>query len=356
MKILFGMLQEKDWGAVMRRAVIVFLCGFLLLFGSLLVIDPYDTLPFSPPLDRGPAASNQRFAYPAVAMNPEFDSVVVGTSVVRLLKPTELEAALGGRFANLSMNSAMPFEQSEILKLFARSHEDVKTVIIGIDGVWCEQNGSPKLTFRPFPPWLYDGNRWNDALHLINLAAIEDAGRLIGQLMGLRDPRYQRNGYGNFLPPNSEYDLEKVRRGLYADGQRQLAPPMTPPADNYAAFRQSLEFPDMALMRDMIAALPSSTRKIFLGAPIHAITIAPPGSNTEASWDECMRRIAEIGEEFGNSYVFDFRFRSDITLEDGNYWDMLHFGTDTASRIARLIGDGVAAGRSTDPVYRLITP
>jgi len=356
MKIFFGMLQESGWSAVLRRAVTVFLCGFVLLYATLLIVDPYDTLPFSPPLDRWPAASNQRFSYPAVAMKPEFDSIVVGTSVVRLLKPSELEAALGGRFANLAMNSAMPFEQSEILKLFARFHDDVKTVIVGIDSVWCEPKGSPKLTFRPFPPWLYDGNRWNDALHLLNLAAVEDAGRQVGQMIGLRRPRYQRNGYGNFLPSNSEYDLQKARNTIYANGARQITEPMTPPADNYAEYRRNLAFADMALMRDMLTALPRGTRKIFLGAPVHAMAFGPPGSNSEASWNECLRRIAEIGEEFGNSYVFDFRIRSEITMEDSNYWDLLHYGTDTASRIARLIGDGVEAGRSTDPVYRYVTP
>lgn len=356
MRFLFGLGKAIGWGDMARRALAVFLAAFLLLYGTVILVDPYDTVPFSLPLDRAPSATNQRFSYPAVAMDPQFDSVVVGTSVVRLLKPSELEAALGGRFANLSMNSAMPYEQSQILDLFLRNRDEVKTVIVGIDTVWCETKASPKLTFRPFPPWLYDGNRWNDALHLLNLAAIEDAGRQIGQLTGIREEKYQRNGYANFLPPKSEYDLQKVRKTIYLDGARKILPPETPPADNYASYRTSIDLPDLALLREMMAALPPTTRKIFIGAPVHALAIAPPGSEAEATWNECMSRIARMGAEFGNSYVFDFRFRSDITMNDANYWDLLHYGTDTASRIARLIGEGVAAGAATDPVYRLILP
>ncbi len=348
--------KEVTWGDMARRALCVFLAAFLALFAFVILIDPYDTVPFSLPLDRAPASTNQRFSYPAVAMDPEFDSVVIGTSVVRLLKPSELEAALGGRFANLAMNSAMPYEQSQILKLFLRNKKHVKTVVFGIDTVWCEQQASPKFTGRPFPPWLYDGNPWNDAFHLLNLEALEQAGRQLGQLTGLRAEKYQRNGYANFLPPRSEYDLQKVQKDLYLDGAREILPPETPPADNYAAFRQSLDFPDLNLLREMVAALPTGTRKVFLGAPVHAITIGPPGSTGEADWQECMSRIAEIGAEFGNSHVLDFKIRSDITMTDANYWDLLHYGTDTASRIVRLVGEGVAAGRSTDPAYRYVTP
>ncbi|RVU38483.1 hypothetical protein EOI86_04150 [Hwanghaeella grinnelliae] len=356
MKGLLGVGKEVTWGDMARRALCVFLTGFLLLAGFVILIDPYDTVPFSLPLDRAPASTNQRFSYPAVAMDPTFDSLVVGTSVVRLLKPSELEATLGGRFANLAMNSAMPYEQSQILQLFLRNRKDVKTVIFGIDTVWCGQKASPKLTSRPFPPWLYDGNRWNDALHLLNLEALEQAGRQLGQLMGVREEKYQRNGYANFLPPRSEYDLQKVRKNLYQDGKPAVLPPGTPPADNNAAFRESLVFPDLEILRGMVAALPQATRKIFLGAPVHAITIGSPGSRAEAIWQECMSRIAQIGAEYGNAYVLDFKLRSDITVTDRNYWDPLHFRTDTASRIVRLVGEGVMAGRSTNPAFRYVTP
>lgn len=356
MKGLLGKGKNETWGGMARRALCVFLAAFLALYAFVILIDPYDTVPFSLPLDRAPASTNQRFSYPAVAMDPVFDSLVVGTSVVRLLKPSELEAALGGRFANLSMNSAMPYEQSQILQLFLRNRKDVKTVVVGIDTVWCEQNASPKHTGRPFPPWLYDGNPWNDAFHLLNLEALEQTGRQLGQLMGFRPEKYQRNGYANFLPPPSEYDLQKVRKDLYLDGARKILPPVTPPADNHAALRQNLDFPDLDLLREMIASLPPGTRKVFVGAPVHAITIGPPGSASEAVWQECLSRIAGIGAEFGNSHVLDFKIRSDITMTDENYWDMLHYGTDTASRIVRLVGDGVAAGRSTDPTYRYVTP
>lgn len=347
---------EVGWADVARRGIAVFVCTLAFLYVFVLVIDPYDTLPFSPPLDRAPATTNQRYSYPAVAMDPTFDSALIGTSVVRLLKPSELEEALGGRFAALSMNSAMPYEQSQILQVFLRHHPAPKTVIFGIDDVWCGQQPSPKLTERPFPPWLYDHNPWNDALYLLNLSALEESGRQFAQIVGLREEKYQRNGYRNFLPPDSEYDLGKARHWIYDGGPAKLAPAVQPPADGYADAVQNLSFPDLDILADLTARLPKATRKIYLGAPVHARVIAAPGSLSEAVWRECLSRIAKIGAEAGNAIVLDFRIRSEITTDDRNYWDKLHFGVDTASRIVELMGEGVAAGRSTDPSYRFVQP
>lgn len=356
MRLLGGIGGKSSWTAMARRGIAVFAGAVGFLFAFVVIVDPYDTLPFSPAFDRAPATTNQRYSYPAVAMDPAFDSVVVGTSVVRLLKPAELETALGGRFANLSMNSAMPYEQSQILGLFLRHHENPKTVIFGIDDVWCGRRASPKLTERPFPPWLYDANRWNDVLYLFNPSALEEAGRQLAQITGLREEKYQRNGYRNFLPPRSEYDLAKAQKAIYHGRPPALLPPVEAPDGNFAAMRRELVFPDLEILRAMTAALPASTRKIYVGAPVHAIASAIPGSKSEAVWHECMSRIADIGEKHGNAFVLDFRIRSDITTEDSNYWDNLHFGTETARRVVELIGEAVAAGWSTDGAYRFVPP
>lgn len=47
--------------------------------GLVWVVDPYQNLPASAGFERAPLASNQRYAYPAVARSAAFDSLVVGT-------------------------------------------------------------------------------------------------------------------------------------------------------------------------------------------------------------------------------------------------------------------------------------
>jgi len=138
------------------------------------IIDPNDTLALSPPLKRLPAATNQRFSYTSVARSQDFDSVILGTSTTRMLEPAHLNTKLGVRLANLSMNSATWWEQEQILNLFLRHHKQPKLIIWGIDTNWCIADSTgPRLTYRRFPDWLYDENKWNDYLHILNLTAIE---------------------------------------------------------------------------------------------------------------------------------------------------------------------------------------
>ena len=83
----------------------------VVIYAFILVLDPYQNVPFSPALNRAPVSTNQRFSYPSIARDPGFDSVVIGTSTSRLLDPRLLGELTGASFAYLSMNSATAYEQ-----------------------------------------------------------------------------------------------------------------------------------------------------------------------------------------------------------------------------------------------------
>lgn len=326
------------------------------VYALVLVIDPYDTLPFSPGFERTAVSTNQRFSYPALAADAGFDSAVFGTSTTRLLKPTILNRALGGRFVNLSMNSATAYEQGQIFKLFAAAHLRPKTVVFGIDVSWCEAGDPPpKFTFRPFPPWLYDGNPWNDALYLMNFSAVEQAGRQLATMVGLRDVKYGHDGYADFLPPASEYDLDKVRADLYAGGAPRPRPGLAIPEGGHSAYRRGLKFPAHGELDLMMTRLPAETTKVFLFVPYHHFTQPAPGSLDEARWAECKQRFVARAGRLSNAHVLDFMYLSQITGIDQNYWDPLHFSVEIAARIPALIAGGVATERGQEGLFRYLS-
>jgi hypothetical protein len=319
-------------------------------------VDPYGSVRFSLPLERAPITQNQRFSYPAIARSPAFDSLVMGTSTSRLLRPAKLDELFGGRFANLSLNSGTAYEQTQLLKLFARHNADARTVILGIDIVWCEVGERyEEFTFRPFPPWLYDENPWNDLLHVFNLPTIEQAGRLIAYLAGLRERNYDPDGYANFLPPPGEYDLARVRRGIYGTEEPRARPAVVPPASPGAAERRGWRFPTHALMREMLSALPADTLKVLYFVPYHHYGQPAEGSPEEARWQECKRRLTRMAGEFRNAHVLDFMFASEITRRDENYWDMLHYTVDVADRVSELIALSARRGCGAPGLVRYLT-
>ncbi len=341
--------MDRAW----RNFLNVFLAAAMgsgaILYVSVLLIDPYDIVWFSPALDRAPVTTNQRFSFPALARKSRFDSAVIGTSMTRLLKPSELNETVGGGFVNLSMNSGTAYEQSRILEVFARHHPVARTVVFGIDGTWCERQDAPRLTPRPFPEWMYDDSRWNDLFHLFNFPAVEESGRQFAHIAGIKTSRNGVDGYTNFLPPLSSYDVARVRLAIYgpAGPREPKAAGDAPTTENADALR----FPSHAFLDAMLRRLAPETSKILVLVPYHRFFQPAPGSNAAIALDECKRRLTVLAAGFSNSHALDFMIDSEITRRDENYWDNLHYSEEIATQVAHLIGRGIRERRGISGAF-----
>src|SRR6476659_4956480 len=152
------------------------------IYAFVVLVDPFDTLPLSPPADRVPVASNARFAFPSLARSDRFDSAIFGTSTSRLLRPAVLNAEFGARFVNLSMNAATAYEQSRLMAVFRTAHPATRMVLIGLDISY--------FTPRAFPAWMYDGGLWRGYREMFNLYAVQEAGQEFGILTGIKRQVY----------------------------------------------------------------------------------------------------------------------------------------------------------------------
>ena len=304
----------------------------LAVYGFILLLDPYMDVPFSPALARAPISTNQRFSYPALARMQRFDSAVVGTSTMRLLDPQQLDAKLGTRMVNLAMNSATPYEQSRILEVFLRHHPQPRLVVLGNDGSWCSRKPSPaNYTFRAFPEWMYDDDRWNDLLYLFNDKALEDAVRMAELLMGRREPKYRLDGYRDFTRDFGRYEAAAVRRRLYrgrpgGDAGHDTEPSLTRPAWRY---------PLLPRMRALLGQVPATTRIVLLYPPVHRHYL----ENMAANLAQCKGRSAALLADMPNVVTLDYLKISALTRSDDNFWDAVH----TTNAVARLIEDDLAA-------------
>ena len=338
------------WTTYLRALFATVIGAGLFVYVFVLLVDPYDSVWFSPELEREPVSTNQRFSFPALARSGRFDSAVFGTSTTRLLRPSQLDAEFGAAFANLSLNSGTAYEQSALHGLFLRHHASPRTIIYGIDTVWCTvQDTYDRFTFRPFPPWLYDENRWNDVLYLFNFKAIEEAGQQFGFLVGLRQRRYGADGYTNFLPPQSDYDIAQARRHLY--GSTEPPPPeaLFPVGDQPDPTEiAGWSYATHDLMATMLTDAPAETQKILVFVPYHLSEFALVGPRRREMLAECKRRLTALAETFPNTVVLDFMIPSAITREDSRYWDKLHYNIATAAEFGAAIARG-ALNRRGEP-------
>lgn len=335
--------SSDPWRRFCRRLLAAAMLVPAVIYGFIVVVDPFDTLPLSPPFDRGPVSTNARFAFPALARKPQFDSMILGTSTSRLLRPAVLDPLFEAHFVNLAMNSATAYEEWRLGKVFIRSHPGAKVALIGLDIVWCGTGDAiEKYTPRPFPEWMYDDNLWRGYLEAFDLYGLEQAGIQFAELAGLRPPRYGRDGYTDFLPDDRGYDLARARSHLYPDGDRNLKA-VVPAVVMSDPERRSLHFPAHPWLKDLLAAMPQA-RKIVYFVPYHVAVQPRPGSREAIVWQECKARVASIVAAAPRSRLVDFMVPSPVTREDANYWDPLHYRlaiADWLARSLRAAADGV---------------
>jgi hypothetical protein len=320
----------------------------VVIYAFVVLVDPFDTLPLSPPADRTPVATNARFSFPGLARSDKFDSAIFGTSTSRLLRPAVLDAEFGARFANLAMNDATIYEQSRLLSVFARAHPMARVVLLGLDVRHCVTGDDyEKLTPRPFPEWMYGGNPWRGYGEMFNLYAVQEAGQQLGILLGIKRRVYGRDGYTSFVPPDSQYDPARVAMHLHAAG------PEIPPGERSGA-ATTWRYPALDHLGSDLALLADSTRKLLFFVPYNHLLLSPSGSPGALVWNECKRRVARLAARTPNTLAVDFMLPSPITAADHNYWDGLHYRVAIADRLAHDLAAADHGEASAD--YRVLSP
>ena len=101
----------RNWRGFVSVALVVFGSAIVLLEVFVLLMNPYGNLPHLLFREHAITDINQRYQYPALIRSGRFDSIVIGASDARLIRPEALDGIFGGRFANLSMNAGLAWEQ-----------------------------------------------------------------------------------------------------------------------------------------------------------------------------------------------------------------------------------------------------
>ena len=349
------LVEPTSWRRFLLMFLGTFVGGLTAVYVFVLLVDPYDVVPFSLPLERPIVSAHQRFVYPQIVRSGRFDSLIIGSSTARLIDPQALNGPFQARIANLSMNAMTAWEQVTMLDYFLRKVGPPKVLIVAFDARWCAWNADRVLTEHGFPLWMYDDNPWNDYLHLLNNATLIMTLRIVGYRFGLSRERIRYDGFQVFVPPESRYDLVRVRRSLWGTlGPRTV--PDVPPPSWPEHVRKSLSFPAHAWLDATLAKLPPQTRIVFAEMPLHVVAQAWPGTPEAAIDAECKSRIAALARKY-SAKLIDWRIVSPLTTNDSNYWDPVHYRLPVADRIARDLVATVLEGRpSTDGSYRIVVP
>lgn len=331
-----------NWVGHARILLLTFTISAVVLILFVAVLNPYGNLPWHIAGSHVVMDDNQRFQYPALIREKEYDSIVVGTSTSRLLDPELLDKQFGGHFLNLALNDGRAWEQSQLMRLVQSEGSKLKTLIVGLDVVWCDQQADERRTTkRGFPDWMYDANRWNDLSFMLNGKAVEIAGRKLAYYVGLTEARISSRGFEVFVPPDATYDAEKAKRKIWGNRAHRRTAASVP----YVAAgeeRQGWDFPALKWLDADLGAL-AAQRVILVFMPVHIAAQPRLGSDVAAVEMECKSRVAELARRH-DAHLIDFRIHSHLTTRDENYWDNLHYRLPIAGQIIADIGDALETG------------
>src|ERR1700751_2239524 len=294
---------SRQWRSFAAIFVTVFVGGLALIYGFIVLMDPYGINPYSLPIRRAIVSISQRYMYPQLIRSHQFDSFVGRTSTSRLLHPRILNQTFNARFVNLGMDSMTAWEQSTVMDYFVRKVGAPKVLLVGLDGVWCDSDAARhRITFRGFPSWLYEDTAARAFAYLLNYGTLEIAGRLMGYQLGLYPERIRNDGFEVFVPPDDTYDPERARRNI---GRRPT------PVHRHEIAPLRFSFPALPWLDAALAEMPRSI-KILTYMPVHVAAQPAPGTPQEQAELECKRQIAAIAAH-RHAVVIDWRIASPLT-------------------------------------------
>ncbi len=160
--------DKKRWLAVFGAVAGICLLAMMAL---VIYVDPF--FQYHKPLPEFPyVLDNQLNQNPGIAKNTEYDSIILGSSMVVQFNTQWFEEILGLNTMKLPYNAAHAKDQDRILGIVEKHHEMPKAVFLGID-LLPYANGTD-IDAYPVPEAYYDDNIFNDVEYWWNKDVLLD--------------------------------------------------------------------------------------------------------------------------------------------------------------------------------------
>ena len=152
-----------------KRWLVIFCVVLLLSLGCMaavvIIVDPF--FQYHKPLEGFPyRIDNQLTQNPGIAMNFEYDSVLLGSSMITNFDTAGIDDYFGTDTVKLTYNAARPLDQDTILKIIEEHHGELNKVFLAIDIPTYARAVDERA--YPLQEYLYDDNLLNDVKYWWN--------------------------------------------------------------------------------------------------------------------------------------------------------------------------------------------
>ncbi len=136
---------------------------------------------------------NEMYSNPGIAKNYTYDTVLVGTSMIRNTDVDECDALFDCNMVRLSYSGGTTYNMKSILDVCFGSENDIKRVFWELDQF--QILGSSDSPRYPLPEYLYNESYADDSSYLLNLDIFyhHTVNNLLGTLQGRSSPAERRS-------------------------------------------------------------------------------------------------------------------------------------------------------------------
>jgi len=307
------MNKNKKWLTVFAA---ISLGGLLLSAALVIYVDPF--FQYHKPLKNFPyVLDNQLYQNPGMAKTLDYDSVILGSSMVLQFNTEWFEEILGLNTIKLPYNAAHAKDQDIILQVIEENHESLKAVFLGIDIM--NYASEADAVAYPVQMSLYDNNYLNDVEYWWNRDVL-----LNYILMPFRERTAAEDFhviYGQYYDPGN-YSEERV----LSNYNRPEKSEVEVPEDTY------LEAVRLNMNTHIIPYIEKNPEtEYYIFFPPYSMLFwdtAMQENNVNARLKE-YEEIIEMLLPYDNVRIFFFEEREDIISDLNNYTDYTHYNRET---------------------------
>jgi hypothetical protein len=275
--------------------------GLAVAFGVLVVIDPYGRLGIKK--SREITFGVERLIKVTRALDPEFDSAIIGNSTSIALAPEHLTRLTGRKFVSLSISGTGPDASLSVARLFVDNHPNARTMVFGLDDTWCRKPGEG----RPFPFWLYSST----SRYLLGLVTETSMSLLLSRWDTLEEqPRDGTQSYETGFIANGYGNVDLIRKNLARE--------------RYTAAELSL-IPTNRLA-EFVKSAPRPLSFVLLWTPRYINFVPAPGSQADQADRTCKASLAAALSGGRNVAIIDAAGEDRPENSDpANFFDFIHY-------------------------------
>lgn len=319
-----------------RRYAIALAAGFGLGLAALVAVNwAVDPLQF---LRRAPfpmvLSENERFQNPGLVRTQDYDTLVLGSSLVRPFRAALVEPSLGGPALRVVVSQATAYELRLLLDVALRAGK-ARRVVRDLHFMnYVGQDDATKGTFGDFPHFLYDEARWNDLAYLVNLDTLALAARAgLARLGVLRGGTADPDALGH-----EALSRATGAAAVRASRDRLLAHPPVTGDLSLARMEANLR----AHLIGPVAAHPEVEFLVFIPPYSAAWYDLAPRWAPSLRADFVAAKMAALRGLLAlpNARVFDFQCWDEVILDPDAYIDVFHFSPDATRRMLDAMAEG----------------